>query len=130
MEKKGSICIIDDDRIFVFGTRKIMKKIGFKGDLIVYNNGQDAVEGLTEMSQENKKLPSLILLDLNMPIMNGWEFLEEYKKIPLGQKNGVTLYIMSSSVDPIDCERAKSYTEVKNYILKPVTPQDLDKIIR
>ena len=124
-----SVCIIDDDRIFIYGTKKIMKKIGFEGDLIVFNNGQDAAEGLAEMSKGNKKLPSLILLDLNMPIMNGWEFLEEYKKIPLGHKSGVTLYIMSSSVDPIDCEKAKSYAEVKNYILKPVTPHDLDKII-
>lgn len=129
MDKIATVCIIDDDRIFIYGTKRIMKNIGFDGNIIVYNNGQDAMDGLVEIAEQNGKLPSLILLDLNMPIMNGLEFLEEYRKIPIDQKNEVVLYVISSSVDPIDCEKVKSFDEVKNYILKPVTPNDLAKIL-
>tara|TARA_R110002051_G_scaffold184477_1_gene253816 strand:- start:1537 stop:1947 length:411 start_codon:yes stop_codon:yes gene_type:complete len=129
MDKISTVCIIDDDPIFIYGTKRIMKNIGFDGEIIVYNNGQDAMDGLVEIAKENGKLPSLILLDLNMPIMNGLEFLEEYRKIPVDQKNGVVLYVISSSVDPIDCEKVKSFDDVKNYILKPFTPDDLNQIM-
>jgi len=129
MKKISSTCIIDDDPIFIYGTKRIMEEVDFSEDIIVYNNGQDAIEGLNEMTEEGKDLPSVIFLDLNMPIMNGWEFLEDFVKIPNNNRERVTIYIISSSVDPRDLARIKNYEVVNNYILKPVSPEDLQSVL-
>lgn len=129
MTKIKSTCIIDDDPIFIYGTQRLMQEENFSETIIVFNNGQDAIDGLYEMTERGENLPSVILLDLNMPIMNGWEFLEDFVKIPNLNRESVTVYIISSSVDPRDLERIKNYEVVNNYILKPLTPQDLLAIL-
>ncbi len=122
-------CIIDDDPIFIYGTKRIMKEVEFAENIIVYNNGQDAVDGLKKIINEGGLLPDVIFLDLNMPIMNGWEFLEEYKNCQHDESKNTIIYIISSSVDPRDLERVKHYNQVDTYILKPITPDDLGKIL-
>lgn len=129
MTKFKVCCIIDDDPIFIYGTKRIMKEVDFSEKIIVYNNGQEGIEGLIELSDTQELLPEVIFLDLNMPIMNGWEFLEEFDKIPNPNLKKSIIYILSSSVDPRDLERVKNYKEVNNYILKPITPNDLESII-
>ncbi|MDV7137878.1 response regulator [Maribacter sp. TH_r10] len=129
MKKIESTCIIDDDPIFIYGTKRIMKEMDFCDDILVFNNGQDAIDGLMDITSQGKKLPSVIFLDLNMPIMDGWEFLEDFVKIPNHNREKVTVYIISSSVDPRDVERVKDYDVVNNYILKPITPQDLQNVL-
>jgi CheY-like chemotaxis protein len=106
-----------------------MKEVDFAEDILVYNNGQDAVDGLKGIIKEGGVLPEVIFLDLNMPIMNGWEFLEEYKNCQHEISKKTTIYIISSSVDPRDLERVKHYNQVDTYILKPITPDDLGKIL-
>tara|TARA_R110002074_G_scaffold197610_6_gene364807 strand:+ start:80124 stop:80459 length:336 start_codon:yes stop_codon:yes gene_type:complete len=106
-----------------------MKEVDFAENIIVYNNGQEAVDGLKEIINEKGVLPDVIFLDLNMPIMNGWEFLDEYKNYQHDISKKTIIYIISSSVDPRDLERVKHYNQVNNYILKPITPDDLAKII-
>ena len=129
MKKIKSTCIIDDDPIFIYGTKRIMNEVNFSENIIVFNNGQDAIDGLNEMTNRNEDLPSVIFLDLNMPIMNGWEFLEDFVKIPNHNREKVTVYIISSSVDPRDLERIKNYKVVNNYILKPLSPEDLESVL-
>lgn len=129
MKKVQVCCIIDDDPIFIYGTKRIIKEVDFAENIIVYNNGQEAVDGLKEIINEGGFLPEVIFLDLNMPIMNGWEFLEEYKNCQYDISKKTTIYIISSSVDPRDLERVKHYNEVDMYILKPITPDDLGKIL-
>lgn len=129
MKKIQSCCIIDDDPIFIYGTKRLMKEIDFCESIIVYNNGQEALEGLIAISESGQKIPPFIFLDLNMPIMNGWEFLEEFTKIPNNSLKKTTIYIISSSVDPRDLERVKNYKAVNNYILKPITPTDLETVL-
>ncbi|TLP73211.1 response regulator [Maribacter sp. ACAM166] len=123
-------CIIDDDPIFIYGTKRIIKEVDFAKKVIVYNNGQEAVDGLKEIIKEQGLLPDVIFLDLNMPIMNGWEFLDEYKNCRHDKSKKTIIYIISSSVDPRDLERVKNYKQVDDYILKPITPGDLAKILR
>lgn len=129
MKKIESCIIIDDDPIFVYGTKRLMKEIDFCDTIIVYNNGQEALEGILTISESGEKVPPFIFLDLNMPIMNGWEFLEEFTKIPSNKLTKTTIYIISSSVDPRDLERVKNYKAVNNYILKPITPNDLETVL-
>ena len=78
MAKINTTCIIDDDPIFVYSTKRIMKEVDFSDEIMVFNNGQDAIDGLSDMVENNLKLPPVIFLDLNMPIMNGWEFLDDF----------------------------------------------------
>ncbi|MBT8263738.1 MAG: response regulator [Muriicola sp.] len=129
MNKLQTSCIIDDDDIFVYGTKRIMKEVGFCDQVLVFSNGQDAITGLKELSASGEDFPSVIFLDLNMPIMDGWEFLEALIKFPDFNKEEVTIYIISSSVDPRDLVRVKDYSIVSKYILKPITPEDLKGVL-
>ena len=129
MKKVQLCCIIDDDPIFVYGTKRIIKEVDFAESIIVYTNGQEALDGLTKICVAKEPLPDVIFLDLNMPILNGWEFLDEFKNCQSERSKSITIYIISSSVDPRDLERVKDYDQVDHYILKPITPDDLAKIL-
>lgn len=126
MRKISRCCIIDDDPIFIYGTKRIMFEMDFCDDILVYYNGQEAIEGLTEITGNSEAFPTVIFLDLNMPIMNGWEFLEDFVKIPNNIRGEVTVFIISSSIDDRDRDRVKGYEMVNNYILKPLTYKDLE----
>lgn len=128
--KIKTCCIIDDDPIFIYGTKRIMKEVDFCEDIIVYNNGQEALEWFAKISKLGQKVPEVIFLDLNMPIMNGWELLDELTQLPSNNLEKTLIYIISSSVDPRDLERVKNYSLVDNYILKPITPNDLESVLK
>ncbi len=127
MKKIALTCIIDDDPIYIFGTRRMMEIANFCESFMIFNNGKNALETLEKIILAEGTLPELILLDLNMPIMDGWEFLDEFIKIPCEQK--VTIYIITSSIDNEDIKKAKTYSHVSNYILKPVTVDSLKVIL-
>ena len=133
MANKNSVkraCIIDDDSIFIYGIKRIMKEIDFCDEIIVYTNGESALNELGSLVQEEKKLPDIILLDLDMPVMGGWVFLDDFVKIPNHNQDHLSLYILSSSINPSDIEKAKNYPIVNNFISKPVTISDLKQILK
>jgi len=123
-------CIIDDDSIFVYGIKRIMNEIDLCDEVIVYTNGNSALNELGSLVQQGKKLPDVILLDLNMPVMDGWVFLDDFVKIPNHDQDHLSLYILSSSINPSDIEKAKTYPIVNNFISKPVTIPDLRHILK
>ena len=129
MKVLESVCIIDDDHIFIYGVKRLIKETSFCEDLLVYQNGMDALDELKGRIKEGHKLPAIIFLDLNMPMMTGWEFLDEYLKIENDDPTNTMVYIISSSVDPKDLLKINQYPIVKNYILKPVTSDDLENIL-
>lgn len=123
MRQINLACIIDDDPIFVFGTKRLMEIAGFCNGILIYKNGQEALNALSALIKEQKTLPEVILLDLNMPILDGWGFLDEITKIKIEQL--LTIFIVSSSIDPADFKKAKEYNHVSNYVVKPVTLDSL-----
>jgi CheY-like chemotaxis protein len=127
MKKIDIACIIDDDPIFIFGTKKIMQIANFCESFMIFHNGKQAYDKLKIIIENGSQLPDLILLDLNMPIWDGWQFLDEFVKIP--NEKSITIYIITSSVDPADVIRAKSYDMVSNYIVKPITMVELKQIL-
>lgn len=129
MSKIKNCCIIDDDPIFIYGTKRMMKETNFCDTIMVFNNGEDALIGLKEMHERTKELPQVIFLDLNMPIMNGWEFLDEFIKLPNESLVTTVIYVISSSVDPRDIDKVKEYELICNYILKPITPNDFETVL-
>lgn len=108
----------------------MMKEVDFCSDVIVYNNGKEAIDGLRSLVKEKKEMPSLIFLDLNMPVMDGWEFLDDFITIPNNNIEKVHVYVISSSIDANDFIRARNYEVVNNYILKPITPEDLVAVLK
>jgi CheY-like chemotaxis protein len=74
-------------------------------------------------------MPIVIFLDLNMPIKDGWEFLGDFTQIPPDQREGVSIYVISSSINPTDRERAQKYDVVGGYLSKPVVAENLQDII-
>lgn len=127
MKKIDIACIIDDDPIFVFGAKKIMQYADFCSAYMIFHNGEEALTNLKSIIKAGEKLPDIILLDLNMPIMDGWEFLDEFTKIKTTKK--ITIYIITSSVDPADVDKAKEYDNVNNYLVKPITLEALKQIL-
>lgn len=128
MYKIDVACIIDDDPIFVFGAKRIMKLANFCESFLIFHNGQEAINYLKPVIETGKtEIPDVILLDLNMPIMDGWQFLDEFIKIPSQKK--ITIYIVSSSIDPADIDKAKRYEAVENYIIKPISADKLKSIL-
>ncbi|RXG21670.1 response regulator [Leeuwenhoekiella aequorea] len=126
MKKIKLACIVDDDPIFVFGIKKMMKLTEFCENFLVFANGQEALNSLTAIINKGGDIPQLILLDLNMPVMDGWEFLEEFTKT--NPPKEITIYILTSSIDPRDLKRAKQFNRVSNYVIKPITIENLESI--
>ena len=129
MKVLDNVCIIDDDHIFIYGVKRLIEETSFCENLLVYQNGQDALEDIQERVNKGNELPSIIFLDLNMPMMTGWEFLDEYLQIEGKDSEQTQVYIVSSSIDPKDLLKIKDYRLIRNYILKPITPDDLQNII-
>ena len=123
-------CIIDDDKIYVNLVKKIIEIKKLSENLLIFKNGLEALEYfkviLSNMTED--KLPDIIFLDLNMPVMDGWEFLGEFIKIKNNFDKKITLYVVSSSIDPRDLERARSFNLVTDYLIKPIELKKFEKI--
>ncbi|MBL0883973.1 MAG: response regulator [Chitinophagaceae bacterium] len=117
-----TVCLIDDDKIYQFTAKKMLEATGMAKDIRSFYDGSEAIAFFSgENSKDPENLPDVIFLDINMPIMNGWEFLEEYEKIKNYFPKSMALYVVSSSVDDADIRRSRQYDSVTDYIVKPIT---------
>ncbi|RKR15018.1 response regulator receiver domain-containing protein [Maribacter vaceletii] len=127
MKKINSVCIIDDDSIYVYIVKRLMDECNFCNSIIEFENGKEGIEGIINLNA-TKNLPNIIFLDLSMPIMSGWEFLDSFAKATISNKEDIKIIVMSSSINPNEIEMIKAYPMVTDYIVKPITPSDLEKI--
>ncbi|HWZ02566.1 MAG TPA: response regulator [Mucilaginibacter sp.] len=122
-----SVLLVDDDEINNFISIKLIKKALLNTEIMACLNGKFAIDQLVEIQRNDPaKLPDYILLDINMPIMNGWEFLDEYKRLNIDPQGKTKIFIISSSVFSNDINKARSYPLVKDFISKPL---NVDKIV-
>ena len=125
---KEIICIIDDDPIYQIITKKIINKTDTEKEIISFSNGAEAIDAFASNVQQPEALPNIILLDIDMPIMDGWEFMASFEKIlPLISKK-IAIYIISSSIADSDKEKAKSYKQIAGYLSKPLTLENFTAI--
>jgi len=128
MKKIKLACIIEDNPANIFWMEEIIEEVGFCEELLIFYNGKEALDGLNEIISKDDKLPGVIFLDLNMPVMDGWEFLDEFTKKPPAS-TPIIIYIVTSSINPADLIKARNYELVTNYIVKPVTVERLKEIL-
>jgi len=123
MKTIDSIFIIDDDPITVFGIRKLLDKNVEFNTISTYGNGKLALDGIKKVLSAGKSLPEVIFLDINMPIMDGWQFLEEFVELPIVEK--IRVNIVTSSIDPADYKNWEFYNEKSHHMItfntKPLT---------
>lgn len=122
------ICIIDDDPIFVFGIKRFLSMENFGAEYFHFSNGKEAIEGLSDIANDEEERPDLILVDLNMPVMDGWQFLKAFSS--LREKWTPHVFIVSSSIDPVDLERAKDFPFVEEFVVKPVSSTRIKELVQ
>jgi CheY-like chemotaxis protein len=120
--------LVDDDDIFRLVANKQMSKHPGFDTVEIFENGQEALEALQVSALQPEQLPALILLDLNMPVLDGWGFLDQMQQLPLSRE--IVVVIVTSSIDPQDIQKAKTYSEVKDFVAKPLTESKLTQIAR
>lgn len=126
------ILLIDDDTPTNFLHSMIIKRAGIDTLIQTHTSAIDALEYLTSSGayQGTKMIqPGIIFLDINMPAMNGWEFLDEYAKLPAAQKAKITIIMLTTSLNPSDRERAETYEEIVTYLHKPLILKNLQDLV-
>ncbi|MGC4041730.1 MAG: response regulator [Flavobacterium sp.] len=127
--KFNDVFVVDDDKIFHFIIKKLLVSNNINVEPEFFENGLQAIEGIKNKLDKEEAPPDLILLDINMPILDGWQFLEEFKAIKNRIQKEISIYIISSSDNTVDRNRAKDFQdEIKDYYLKPITIDGLKSI--
>lgn len=128
------IFCIDDDPITLMLCKKVITKSSFANEIITAQNGEEALQFFNTIKYSNtnctlQKSPQLIFLDLNMPVMGGWEFLDLFIKDDYSDFNTTTkVIILSSTIDPDDIEKAKTYPIIIDFLSKPITQSMLEYV--
>jgi CheY-like chemotaxis protein len=128
-EPKLHIMLIDDDRLQVHALKKIVENTGLAGMVSIFADGKEAVDYLTEQTQLGDTLPDVIFLDINMPVMNAWKFLEAYSRIKRRLYRPIAVYVVTSSTSGVDMAHSRHFDTVKGYITKPVTKDKIYQVL-
>lgn len=123
------IYLVDDDKIYQFASSRLMTR--FKSDIEVkcFDDGLQAIEFISKHRDDNALLPDVILLDINMPVLDGWGFLEKFQDISDRLSKQVDIFIVSSSIDNRDIMKSQKYPEVKKYLVKPLNDIDYKMVL-
>jgi len=124
-----TVLLIDDDEINNMICTKIISKNDFATNVVACSSARQGLKYLQDaLADGAKPLPTVIFLDINMPVMNGWDFLDQYKQMPGLADKGIILIMLSSSSSANDLSRAQGYPQVSDYITKPLTAAHLQHV--
>lgn len=128
MPKIPAVLLVDDDPTTNFLHKKLLQRLDITDDIRVALNGQEALHEVQQYCQQPANYPVLVLLDINMPVMNGIQFLEAYQQLPPAQQRAVVVVLLTSSVSPRDRQRVQELP-VADYLNKPLTQQQVERVL-
>lgn len=128
-KKLKCILLIDDNEADNFFSEMIIEKANCAERVIAVKSGQLALDHLTSKNRQKHPRPELIFLDINMPAMNGWEFLEEYKELAPEQQTQVVVVMLTTSLNPDDKKKADGIKDIKQFVNKPLSVRSLTEIL-
>lgn len=129
MKKLLSLCFIDDDPIYQYMIKRMINKDYQVNKMWNFLNGEEAINYFASHYMEPENIPDIIFLDINMPLVDGWLFLEEFSAIKPQISKPVTIYIVTSSTDPADIQQSNNIKEVAGYLVKPFDSAKLKEIL-
>lgn len=129
MNNTKKITLIEDDDVIVYLTKKIIKETKRIELLNVLGNGKQAIDYFIENKNNLELLPDIIFLDISMPIIDGWQFLEEFTTIRDQMKKTISIYITTSSFSQNDLNKAKNIGFITDFIIKPISLENFNAII-
>ena len=130
MPKLTSVLLVDDDSTTNYLNTLLIKRMGISQNLFVAENGREALTTLSQVCPApNANCPALILLDINMPVMNGIEFLEAYQHLPLAQRQAIVVVLLTTSVSPRDLTRVATLP-IAGTLTKPLTEGKLTTLLQ
>ena len=127
MTQLNCIMLIDDNKIDNFFHERVIKKADAAKTIVSVESGEEALDYLKKVNGNPR--PDLIFLDINMPGMNGWEFLEQYKQLDKSLQSGMVVVMLSTSQNPDDHEMAKTHGILSDFKTKPLTKEMLADIL-
>jgi CheY-like chemotaxis protein len=123
------VMLVDDCKATNFIHKLVIEKYGFADSITEFVNGEEAIDYFYTMYGRKRTAPDLIFLDLNMPVLNGWEFLQQYALLPAEQQAGAVVVMLTTSLNPDDEARATAISGVKAFSSKPLTLEKIDKVL-
>jgi len=132
MNSNRTVMLIDDSAIDNFISSKTIQQTGFANNILVYENGQIALNYLKACGRKNISIcpvPDLILLDLNMPVMNGDEFLREFSKLSKEIREKSIIIVLTSTANPANLMLSIKNPFVKSFLSKPLIPKNIEDLI-
>ncbi|MFD0964221.1 response regulator [Pseudofulvibacter geojedonensis] len=119
------IMLVDDDHTTNFYNEIMLKQNNVSKDIIIFQSGKEALEYL---DTGNEKV-DLILLDINMPIMNGWQFLEQFNQLDEKKREAIIIVMLTSSINSDDRKRTEAFQSVKKFINKPLNKHSINEVL-
>jgi len=125
---KLTIGILEDDLVSQFATRYCIEQSGHECEIIIYDDARMALENFSSNNPRERIMPDILFVDLIMPMMGGWEFLDRLEKIK-GQANDMEIYVLSAFTNSKDRISARQHAMIKGFFDKPLSRYSIDKIL-
>jgi CheY-like chemotaxis protein len=125
-----TVAVVDDDPIFQFTAVRTLQHSRLSTPVLQFANALAFLDFLRSHAHEPDKLPDVIFLDINMPMMDGWMFLEDFKQLKETLGKEIKIYVLSSSIDSRDIDKARENPLVDDYVTKPITPERFSEILK
>ena len=129
MKKLNTILLVDDYDADNFIHRLVIERYGCAETIEVCRDGKQAIEYVNACIDEGRPLPDLIFLDINMPVMNGWEFLDAFEALSKDRDGGAVVVMLTTSLNPDDQAKAEGHEDVKAFTFKPLTEKSLNDVL-
>ncbi len=124
-----TVLIIDDDELYQLVLKRTIRKVAPETNIVSCWNGEEALDTFATMFMDNTPLPDVVFLDINMPVLDGWQFLDGLEKIKPNAGELFSIYMISTSLDFTDRQKATKSHTIKKFLTKPLEKHTLEEIL-